>query len=404
LDFRETGRTALMTASKRYVPVSLVCLLIASTYSATTNPAKAGPSSSLDPYATIQAPTAKELEDKNNKARAKKGLPPIHKHQPATGSSTKVEDISSTTTYVTAPGGGNGKAIKQNSAVAESGATGGKLFGKFPKIGMPSLPSLPLLGKGKSKASDEELDTKVAKTPVEKAPKVASKKVEPAVTTTKVVKETPIGEELETASASSPAAKTAAKPADVDSEGNMVTKTLKATTSGMVNGSKKVGSGIASGAKASGNALAKGASMVGSGFKATGEKLKGGTGKIASIGMPKMPNPFQKKNKAGNTPAGFESAPAIAGGDPSLGSPIKHASNTSQNELLKQSKVSSAPVAKTKIAPDSDELLSESAINAGEKANKGGMAGMSEKMTNTFSKLNPFGKKGIAGKKQKQTL
>lgn len=392
-----------MTASKRYVPVSLVCLLIASTYSATTNPAKAGPSSSLDPYAHVQAPTAKELEDKANKIRAKKGLPPIHKNQPTNGSSTKVEDISSTTTYVTAPGGGNGKAIKQNSAVAESGATGGKFFGKFPKIGMPSLPSMPLLGKGKSKASGEELDTKVAKTPVEKAPKIASKKVEPAVTTTKVVKETPIGEELETASSSAPSTTTAAKHADVDSEGNMVTKTLKATTSGMVNGSKKVGSGIASGAKASGNVLAKGASMVGSGFKATGEKLKGGTGKIASIGMPKMPNPFQKKNKAGSTPAGLTSPPAIAGGEPSLGSPLKRASNDSQDDLLKQSKVSSAPVAKTKIAPDSDELLSESAINAGGKT-KGGMAGMSEKMTNTFSKFNPFGKKGIAGKKQKETL
>jgi len=390
-----------MTASKRYVPVSLVCLLIASTYSATTNPAKAGPSSSLDPYATIQAPTAKELEDKNNKARAKKGLPPIHKNQPSTGSSTKVEDISSTTTYVTAPGGGNGKAIKQNSAVAESGAAGGKLFGKFPKIGMPSLPSLPLLGKGKSKASDEELDTKVAKTPVEKAPKVASKKVEPAITTTKVVKETPIGEELETASASSPAATAAAKPADVDSEGNMVTKTLKATTSGMVNGSKKVGSGIASGAKASGNVLAKGASMVGSGFKATGEKLKGGTGKIASIGMPKMPNPFRKKSYGdGTTALSGTSQPALAGTKFSMMNTKFAGKPTKTNDHIKQDTSLSAKAPKL---IDSTDLLSDKRL-AAENENKGGMAGMSEKMTNTFSKLNPFGKKGIAGKKQKQTL
>lgn len=384
-----------MTASKRYVPVSLVCLLIASTYTATTNPAKAGPSSSLDPYATIQAPTAKELEDKNNKARAKKGLPPIHKGQ--ANSSTKVEDISSTTTYVTAPGGGNGKAIKQNSAVAESGSGGGKLFGKFPKIGLPSMPSLPVLGKGKAKEkSEQEPEVAVAKTKKEKGAKIAANKTEP-----KAVKETPIGEEIETAStASTPSV---AKASGSESEGNVVTKTLKATTNGMVNGSKKVGSGIANGAKASGNVIAKGASMVGSGFKATGEKIKGGTGKIATIGMPRMPNPFNKKNKGGSTEVALATSPAVAGGEPSLGSPRKPGAASSQNELLKQSKASATPSKSTRLT-ETDELVSEQSVAAGTNGAKGGLAGMSEKMNSTFSKLNPFSKKGIAGKKQKQTL
>ncbi len=383
-----------MTASKRHVPVSLVCLLIASTYTATTNPAKAGPSSSLDPYATIQAPTAKELEDKNNKARAKKGLPPIHKGQAT--SSTKVEDTSSTTTYVTAPGGGNGKAIKQNSAVAESGTGGGKLFGKFPKIGLPSMPSLPVLGKGKAKAnSEQEPEVAVAKPKKEKGPKIAANKTE-----TKVVKETPVGEEIETAAtASSPSVANSGS----ESEGNVVTKTLKATTNGMVNGSKKVGNGIASGAKASGNVIAKGASMVCGGFKATGEKIKGGTGKIATIGMPHMPNPFHKKNKGGSTEVALATSPAVAGGEPSLGSPRKPGAAHSQNELLKQSKASATPSKSTHL-PETDELVSEQSIAAGNNGAKGGLAGMSEKMNSTFSKLNPFSKKGIAGKKQKQTL
>lgn len=377
-----------MTASKRYVPVSLVCLLIASTYSATTNPAKAG-GSSLDPYAHVQAPTAKEVEDRNNKARAKKGLPPIHKSEQTSASTTKVEDISSTTTYVTAPGGGNGKAVKQNSSVAESGAGGGKLFGKFPKIGLPSMPSLPLLGKGKAKA-EHEPENKVAHAAKEKPAKEKATKVAANKTETKAVKESPLGEEIETSSVAS-----AAKPSEGEGEGNVMTKTLKATTSGMVSGSKKVGSGIANGAKASGNVIAKGASMVGSGFKATGEKIKDGTGKIASIGMPRMPNPFQKKNK-GETKNALNgtSLPALAGGSVNL-TGTKSGSSSSNNPK-DQAKQDLAVTAKTPVIKDSTELVSD-------KPSKSGMA-LSEKMTSTFSKLNPFSKKGIAGKKQKQTL
>ncbi len=368
-----------MTASKRHVPVSLVCLLIASTYTATTNPAKAGPSSSLDPYATIQAPTAKELEDKNNKARAKKGLPPIHKGQAT--SSTKVEDTSSTTTYVTAPGGGNGKAIKQNSAVAESGTGGGKLFGKFPKIGLPSMPSLPVLGKGKGKAkanSEQEPEVAVAEPKKEKGPKIAANKTE-----TKAVKETPVGEEIETASTAS--SSSTAKASGAESEGNVVSKTLKATTNGMVNCSKKVGSGIASGAKASGNVIAKGASMVCGGFKATGEKIKGGTGKIATIGMPHLSNPFHKEStRESGISLGLTKQPALADGTLTA---------------INKRNVSLANSQKERLKTSSDQTL----VTA-DNAAKGGLAGMSEKMNSTFSKLNPFSKKGIAGKKQKQTL
>ncbi|MBP9094273.1 hypothetical protein KBI23_24870 [bacterium] len=381
-----------MTASKRYVPVSLVCLLIASTYSATTNPATAGPSSSLDPYAHVQAPTAKEVEEKNNKARAKKGLPPIHKNEP---SSTKVEDISSTTTYVTAPGGGNGKAMKQNSAVAESGATGGKLFGKFPKIGLPSMPSLPMLGKGKAK-SEQEPEAKMANAVKEKPSKEKSTKVAVGKAESKTVKETPVGDEIETSSIAS-----AAKHSAGESQDNMVTKTLKATTSGVVSGSKKVGSGIANGAKASGSVIAKGAAMLGSGFKATGEKIKGGSGKIATIGVPHMPNPFEKKSKGGSTAVGL-ATPFVASREQSQGSKKKLASANSQSDLIKESMASTKP-RKSSNLPETDELISEKAVAAAAKDSKGGMA-FSEKMTSTFSKLNPFSKKGIAGKKQKQTL
>ncbi len=277
-----------MTASKRYVPVSLVCLLIAS-----TSAAMAGPSSMLDPYAQIQAPTAKEIEEKTNKARAKKGLPPIHAKQ--SSSSTVVEDATlSPTTYVTAPGGGNGKVVKGTSIAESKGETApksGKLFG----LGIPSIP-IPGFGK---KSEKSEPEVKVAKAPkAPKAPKVksvkpAAKEIAPQEIAQKEAPEADLASETPVAKAA-PAVETV-KTATASSDDGIytkTTKTIKGATSGMVNGSKKVGSGIASGAKASGNFFAKGASMVGNGFKATGEKIKDGSGSMGK--MARMPNLFKK--------------------------------------------------------------------------------------------------------------
>jgi hypothetical protein len=390
-----------MTASNRYVPVSLVCLLIAS-----TSAAMAGPSSMLDPYGYVQAPTAKEVEAKTNKARAKKGLPPIYKNAPQATSTTKVEDISATptTTYVTGPGGGNSKAIKADGT-SEAKVSGGGLLSKFGKISVPGL--------GKDKEAEP---VKAAK-----APKAVKEKVAK-------VKETPVSEAPKTASA--------------DADGNVVTRTWKAAAGGLMSGSKKVGSGIASGAKASGGAMAKGASAVGSGFKATGEKIKDGSGGVGSkmASMPNLlPNPFKKKDKskaaketkvASSKPA-TKAVDSVSGGQEELVSDNK-TTPLVQDELTKDGEglPTSTPVStldpagmhtntlptestETAVTPAtanktltaSDELVPESKGKGKNKAGKKGtIAGMQDKMTGTFGKLNPFAKKGIAGKKANDTL
>jgi hypothetical protein len=104
-----------------------------------------------------------------------------------------------------------------------------------------------------------------------------------------------------------------------------------------------------------------------------------------------MPNPFQKKNK-GETKNALNgtSLPALAGGSVNL-TGTKSGSSNAQKD---QAKLDQAVTAKAPVIKDSTELVSD-------KPSNGGMA---EKMTSTFSKLNPFSKKGIAGKKQKQTL
>lgn len=383
-----------MTASNRYVPVSLVCLLIAS-----TSAAMAGPSSMLDPYGYIQAPTAKEVEAKNNKARAKKGLPPIYKNASA-NSTTKVEEASApTTTYVTGPGGGNSKALKTDGSNEPKSSGGSGLLSKFGKISVPGL------GKDKDETVKAAKPAKAAK-----EPKVAK------------VKETPVVDAPKTASA--------------DSDGNVVSRTWKAAAGGIMSGSKKVGSGIASGAKASGGAMAKGASAVGSGFKATGEKIKDSSGGVGSkmASMPGMlPNPFKKKNKAKAdnakvaAKAPVEKASTASGADQELVSDNK--SPLVQDELTRDGEglgastqtpvstldpagmhtnslpVEATPATANKTLTAADELVTDSKVKS-KGSKKSAIAGMQGKMTSTFGKLNPFAKKekGLAGKKADGTL
>jgi len=380
-----------MTASKRYVPVCLVCLLIAG-----TSAAMAGHTSMLDPYSGVQAPTAKEIEAKTNKARAKKGLPPIHAAQ--LNSSTVVEDATlSPTTYVTAPGGGNGKVVKGND-IAESKSSapgkGGKVFG----FGMPniSMPKVGLPGFGK-KSEKSEPEVKVAK-----AQKAAPQKdsvlsdLEPE---TPVAKETAVAKETVVVETT----KTAAAPSN---DGNVYTKTLKNTTSGMVNGSKKIGSGIASGAKASGGFFAKGASMVGHGFKATGEKIKDGGSSMGKMAhMPHLfkkgesrvannglPQPFPKQSAetkaklAAKAPKAKASAPSALSQPDGLAAESRTAI-AQPDDLVQESNPAPKTAAANVPLGVNDELVPDS-----KRGKKGGLS------LPKFN-LNPFAKK-VAGKKQ----
>jgi len=244
----------------------------------------------LDPYGQIQAPTAKEVEAKNNKARAKKGLPPIHASQ--ANSSTKVEDASaSVTTYVTAPGGGNGKVVKHTEVAEAKGDSAGHGSGKIFGIGIPkvSLPKVSIPGFG-GKKSDKtgEPEVKIAKAPKVKVHKHKEPKAAKEAPQQEIAQKSPAAKEIapkEIASKETPVGETPVGEAAADTiktaksdndkkasggAGYMVSKTLKSATSGMVNGSKKVGSSIAGGAKASGDFIAKGVSKV-------GHSLKGGS-------------------------------------------------------------------------------------------------------------------------------
>jgi hypothetical protein len=208
----------LMSASKRYLPACLTGLVIASVCQA-----NAGPQSLLDPYANIQAPDKLHSAGEKKK-KGKFGLPSMTKTPNIKKTQSPAAQDTNNTTYVTAPGGGTGKAVKkaltptatstviQETASAPKKEQGGVMGG--------------IKGIGDS--------------------------------CTKTMKAATSG---------------------------AVTAT-KASATVVVSGSKKVGSGIANGAKASGGVLVKGAAFVGNGFKSTGNKLKESTGKIAKISLP----------------------------------------------------------------------------------------------------------------------
>lgn len=103
------------------------------------------------------------------------------------------------------------------------------------------------------------------------------------------------------------ASKTAKAKAAPDSDGggllSGVNDKFKSASSGLVSGTKaagghmvsstkKVREGIATGAKASGNYFMKGAKVIGHGIKATGDKVKDGTGTVGSK-VASLPHAFK---------------------------------------------------------------------------------------------------------------
>jgi hypothetical protein len=212
-------------------------------YTLSLGAAFANPQSALDPYASVQAPTAEsQAAAKAKKAQKKFGLPLVSlgKKKPVETKKTAPQnnDLNTTQTIVSTPGA-KSKTIK-HSEVAELAP---------------------------------EPSTKVSETTKEK-----------------------IGE----------AGGGGGMMDGLKTISTGCGKTFKAATSGVVSGTMKVGSGIAGGAKASGSFLAKGMKSTGDALKSgtgvvgeklmsTGSAVKDGTqttfGKLAGIGKK---SPMQK--------------------------------------------------------------------------------------------------------------
>lgn len=213
-------------------------------YTVSLGAAFANPQSALDPYASVQAPTAEsQAAAKAKKAQKKFGIPlvsmgkkkPVETRKPAPQSN----DLNTTQTIVSTPGA-KSKTIR-HSEVAELAP---------------------------------EPSTKVSDTTKEK-----------------------IGEAGGGGGGMMDGLKTISTGCG---------KTFKAATSGVVSGTMKVGSGIAGGAKASGSFIAKGMKSTGEALKSgtgvvgeklmsTGSAVKDGTqstfGKLAGLGKK---SPMQK--------------------------------------------------------------------------------------------------------------
>lgn len=342
-----------MTAPKQFLPISVLCLLISGTSSAW-----AGSGSSLDPYALIQAPTAKELEEKTNKARAKKGLPPLPKK--TTTAESPLSEPSGSTTYVTAPGGGVGKKVKEQAQV-------------------------------------------------------------PVKSTTKVVAEsTPTKDAAGTDSGVMDGIKTigAGYTKTFKAATHGAVSATKASCGVMINGSKKVGGGIVGGAKATGGAMAKGASIVGHGFMSTGEKIKensGGIGeKMASIpgmighgfkatgekmkeGSEKIagaiPNPFHKdKAPAKETQIATKPKSTVAAPKAEPKAQQEDLKDDLQDEMIDDAKPIAVAPQKEKAEPAAEKTVAHK--GSGLKAKFASLPKI--KLKNPFSKDQPA--KEVAGK------
>jgi hypothetical protein len=261
-----------MTASKRYLPAGIVCLVTLATLGFGSAALAGG--SALDPYASVPAPLATKATKKEK--GKKTANVPIAKKAAIAEERIGLEEAGQSETYVKMPGKGSKKQAKE--------------------------------------------------TPIAAEPK--SKKVKEVVTTTKVSDLAPVEPEVKAAKVK--AVKEAKEPkhkvsentantttAVTTSEGGVMggiktigagySQTLKAATHGMVHSSKsaseavmpgfkKVGGGLSASAKASGDAFKKGAGMVGIGFKATGDKLKDGT-EAASSKLAKAPKLIKPKAK-----------------------------------------------------------------------------------------------------------
>jgi hypothetical protein len=261
-----------MTASKRYLPASVACLLTLSAGSQ----AIAGGGSSLDPYAYVSAPTSTKGGKKEEKGKKQHNIPIIKKAQ----AEEKLvgEDPNQSQTYVKMPGGGKSKKQKEVTFAPE--ATKPAKESKF----------------GFLKKSEDPKPTKAAA--------IAAPAPKPAPTTTKVSDVAPAAVKAEKPVVSGQGEESVIGGIKTIGEG--YSKTFKAATHGVMHstkaassavmaGSKKMTSGIKSSAKASGDAFKKSADIVGHGFKATGDKLKDSaaplTNKIAKA-------PDKEKEKA----------------------------------------------------------------------------------------------------------
>jgi hypothetical protein len=253
-----------MTVSRRYLPASLACLLTLSAGSAGI----AAGGSALDPYASVQAPTALKGSKKDEKGKKKFNVPIIKKAQ----AEEKLvhDDTTQSQTYVKMAGSKNSKKQKEVSFAPE-----------VKEVKVPKKPK------------------------AEKAPKIEKAQAAPVPTTTKVSDLAPPKKQ-----------KTAAVAGKGDDSvmggiktiGEGYSKTFKAASHGVVSstkaasdamlaGSKKMTSGIKSGAKASGDVFKRGVDVVGHGFKATGDKIKDGAAPLTNK-IAKAPGPAKAPKKA----------------------------------------------------------------------------------------------------------
>lgn len=305
-----------MTATKRYIPIGVFCLLIGSISSA-----MAGSGSSLDPYSMVQAPTAKELEDRTNKARAKKGLPPLPSKSKIAESS--LDDVNTNTTYVTAPGGSNGKKVKERP--------------------LPQVSSTKVVSDAKAKVSAKETADSNGG----------------------------VMDGIKTIGAGYTKTFKAATHGAVSA--------TKAASGVVVTGSKKVGDGIVGGAKASGGAIVKGASFVGQGFKATGDKLKESTGGLGER-VSSIPGMIGHGFKATGEKM-KEGSEKIAGAIPN---PFNKGNHKDKDSVVKKAEIATKPPAEKaqpKVKDDElkddlqDEMIDAKPIAVAPKAVKEELVG-----------------------------
>lgn len=182
--------------------------------------------------------------------------------------------------------------------------------------------------------------------------------------------------------------------------GSKIAEGSKVVGGGIVSGTKKVGSGIASGAKASGGYIMKGVSVIGNGFKATGEKVKGGAGSAGGkvAGLPKL---WGKKGddqeKAKQQAIAKAIADRKAGKQPADLTPdlakdtAKDAEWNDQTANAAEPEVK-APVAVAPVATPA-KVNQMHAFNAKPAKSQGKLAGISGGFSKAFGKLNVFGGK-----------
>lgn len=184
--------------------------------------------------------------------------------------------------------------------------------------------------------------------------------------------------------------------------GSKIAEGSKVVGGGIVSGTKKVGSGIASGAKASGGYIMKGVSVIGSGFKSTGEKVKGGAGAAGGkvAGLPKL---WGKKGddqeKAKQQAIAKAIADRKAGKQPAADLTPDLAKDTAKDAEWNDQTANGAeepevkaPVAVAPVATPA-KVNQMHAFNAQPAKGQGKLAGISGGFTKAFGKLNVFGGK-----------